>query len=208
MYPMDTIELFQRFSIALAIGLLIGLERGWQAREDTEGERAAGVRTLALAALLGAVWAAIALSFGKEGATSLALAFAAFAVAIILFRYRETEHEQSFGATTVVAAMLAFALGAFAVLGDMAAAAAAGVAATGLLAVKALLHSWVARLTWPELRSVLVLLVMSCISAAGSPASHGRSVRRGRSVRDLVIDSYDRGHLLCRLCGGKARRPR
>jgi hypothetical protein len=32
---MDTVELFQRLSIALAIGLLIGLERGWQAREDT-----------------------------------------------------------------------------------------------------------------------------------------------------------------------------
>jgi uncharacterized membrane protein (DUF4010 family) len=160
---MDTVELFQRLSVGLAIGLLIGLERGWQSREESEGERAAGLRTHALGALLGGVWAAIALPFGAGGVAALGLAFVAFAAAAILFRYRETEHDQTFGATTVVASMLAFALGAFAVLGDIEIAAAAGVAATGLLALKTLLHSWVQRLTWAELRSILVLLAMSCI---------------------------------------------
>ena len=33
---MDTTELFQRFSLALAIGLLIGIERGWQTRDEAE----------------------------------------------------------------------------------------------------------------------------------------------------------------------------
>lgn len=116
---MDTVELFQRMSAAIAIGLLIGLERGWRAREDREGQRAAGLRTHALAALLGAVWGAISNQAGIGGAVSLGLAFGAFSVAIILFRYRETEHGQTFGATTVVAAMLVFGLGAFAVVGDM-----------------------------------------------------------------------------------------
>jgi uncharacterized membrane protein (DUF4010 family) len=54
-----------------------------------------------------------------------ALAFAAFTAAIAAFRYRETVHDKTFGATTVVAAMLAFALGALAVIGDKTAAAAA-----------------------------------------------------------------------------------
>ncbi len=57
---METAELFQRFSLALAIGLLIGIERGWQTREEREGERAAGLRTQTLAAVLGAVWGTIA----------------------------------------------------------------------------------------------------------------------------------------------------
>jgi uncharacterized membrane protein (DUF4010 family) len=160
---MDTVELFQRLSIALAIGLLIGLERGWQAREDREGERSAGLRTHALASLLGAVWGAISNQTGIGGAVALGLAFVVFSAAITLFRYRETSHDGTFGATTVVAAMLAFALGALAVVGDMQAAIAAGVAATGLLALKSSLHGWMRRLTWPELRSGLVLLAMTCI---------------------------------------------
>jgi uncharacterized membrane protein (DUF4010 family) len=163
MYAMDTVELFERLSIALAIGLLIGLERGWQTREDLEGERAAGLRTHALAALLGAVWGAIVHPLGAVGGVALSIAFIVFGAATILFRYREAEHDATFGATTMIATLLAFALGAFAVLGDMRAAAAAGVAATGLLSLKAVLHAWVRRLTWAELRSGLVLLVMAFI---------------------------------------------
>jgi uncharacterized membrane protein (DUF4010 family) len=59
--------------------------------------------------------------------------------------------------------MIAFALGALAVMGDPRAAAAAGVAATLLLALKAALHAWLERLTWEELRSGLVLLAMTVI---------------------------------------------
>ena len=59
--------------------------------------------------------------------------------------------------------MLAFARGAFAVLGDMTAAGATGVAVAGLLAFKSVLHAWVQRLSWTELRSGLLLLAMSFI---------------------------------------------
>ncbi|MGI9331931.1 MAG: MgtC/SapB family protein, partial [Gammaproteobacteria bacterium] len=48
-------EVLWRFAIALSIGLLIGLERGWQTREVGEGLRIAGMRTYALLALYGAV---------------------------------------------------------------------------------------------------------------------------------------------------------
>lgn len=160
---MDTFELIQRFSVALAIGLIIGLERGWQTRDEGEGERAAGLRTHALAALLGAVWGAIAQIKGDGGSIALGLAFLAFSAAIVLFRYRETARDGTFGATTVVAAMLAFTLGTYAVLGNVQVAAASGVAVAVLLALKAVLHAWVKRLTWSELRSGLVLLAMTFI---------------------------------------------
>lgn len=44
-------------AIALSLGMLIGLERGWQARERPEGQRVAGIRTYALIGLLGGVCA-------------------------------------------------------------------------------------------------------------------------------------------------------
>ncbi|MEQ1715231.1 MAG: MgtC/SapB family protein [Hyphomicrobium sp.] len=160
---MTTIDLFQRLALALAIGLLIGLERGWKMREEAEGERSAGFRTHALSGLLGGIWGAVAALKGDSGTLALAIAFATFTSAMTLFQYRETAEEGRHDATTLVASMLAFALGAFAVLGDMAAAAACGVAVTALLALKQALHSWVRRLTWEELRSVLVLASMTFV---------------------------------------------
>ncbi len=97
---MDTIELIERLAVALAIGLVIGIERGWKQREEGEGDRAAGLRTHALSGLLGGVWGALALRRAPGGTIALGLAFAAFAAAIIVFRYREMIHDKTFGATT------------------------------------------------------------------------------------------------------------
>jgi uncharacterized membrane protein (DUF4010 family) len=163
MYELLPEEAIWRLSVALAIGLLIGLERGWQAREAAEGERAAGVRTHALAGLLGGVWGLICAPFDGLGALALALAFATTTAVVSLFRLREVIHERSYGATTVFAAMLAFILGALAGLDFIMPAVAAGVAVTGLLAAKNAMHVWLRKLSWPELRSGLVLLVMSFI---------------------------------------------
>ncbi|HSD54898.1 MAG TPA: DUF4010 domain-containing protein [Burkholderiales bacterium] len=154
-------DLFERLAAALAIGLLVGIERGWAEREEREGERAAGLRTFALAGLLGGVWGALAA--GDGGVVALSVAFLVFSAVFAAFRYRELVREQSYGATTVVAAMLVFALGALAVIGDIVVAAAAGVATAGLLALKAVLHEWVKRLTWAELRAGLALLAMTII---------------------------------------------
>jgi uncharacterized membrane protein (DUF4010 family) len=160
----DTFELFQRLSVALAVGLLIGLERGWRERKEGEGGRTAGLRTFALSGLLGGVWAAIAKAAGDGGgAIALGLAFAVHAAILAVFRYRENVRDGTFGATTIVAAMLTFALGALAVFGPIEAAAAGGVATAGLLAWKSVLHQWLQRMTREELRSGLVLLAMTFI---------------------------------------------
>ncbi|MCB1503438.1 MAG: DUF4010 domain-containing protein [Hyphomicrobiaceae bacterium] len=159
---METTELFQRFSVALAVGLLIGLERGWQEREDNKGV-SAGLRTHALSAMLGATWGAIALGTGTTGPIALGLAFLVFSLIIAFYRFREISHEGQFGTTTVVAAMMAFALGAYAIVGNYQVAAATGVAATALLSLKRALQEWVRKLTWIELRSAIVLLAMTFI---------------------------------------------
>lgn len=160
---METIDLFQRFSVALAIGMLIGLERGWQERGEREGERTAGLRTYTLSALLGAVWAALAVGRGEAGILAISLAFSVYALIFAAMRYREMRHDQTYGITSIVAAMLAFALGAYAVAGDMQLAAAAGVVTMALLSLKSTLHGFIQRITWTELRSGLLLLAMTFI---------------------------------------------
>ncbi len=161
---MDTVELFERMSVALAVGLLIGLERGWKSRSELDGERAAGLRTFALAGLLGGVWGVIAARYPNSGGVlALALAFTVFSAAIVVFMLRELARENTYSATSAVAAMLTFGFGALATSGEPQAAAAAGVVTAGLLAAKAMLHGWIKRLTWEELRSALVLLAMTFI---------------------------------------------
>ena len=54
MKPDDAL-LLERLAVALAIGLLMGLERGWEYRQLPEGGRIAGIRTFGLIGLLGAI---------------------------------------------------------------------------------------------------------------------------------------------------------
>ncbi|MGO4705557.1 MgtC/SapB family protein [Microvirga sp. 2MCAF38] len=150
--------LLQRFAVALAIGLLIGLERGWQFREEAEGERTAGLRTYTLSSLLGAICAALAT---YTSPIFLGLAFVAFAGGFSAFAWLEAQAERNFSVTGVVAALIAFALGAYAVLGNLQIAVAIAVTVTLILALKQPLHAWLRQLTWPEIRSILILLAMT-----------------------------------------------
>jgi uncharacterized membrane protein (DUF4010 family) len=160
---MDLQALLSRFAVALGIGLLIGLERGWRMREMPSGTRAAGIRTFAASALLGAVVAVLAQAVGSGAGFMLGAGIAAFAAVITIFCREENRETGSYSATTAVAAILTFALGAYALIGDILVAAALAVATAGILAAREDIHSWVARITWPELRSALVLLAMTFV---------------------------------------------
>lgn len=151
-------ELFWRLSVSLAIGFLIGLERGWQARNEEEGKRTAGLRTFALAGLLGGISAVLAT---LTGPAILAVSFVAFTAVFAAFWWMEARAENSYSVTGVVAGMLTFALGAYAVLGELQVAIAAGVATTLLLAFKPVLHGWMRRLAPEEIRAAFILLAMT-----------------------------------------------
>ena len=157
---MDTRDLFERLGLALAIGLLIGLERGWRERNEGDGARAAGIRTFALSGLLGGLWGALTPTLGPVPMAAAGLAFAA---AFTLFEWREAVAQKNYSVTTTIAGLTVFALGAFAVLGNRAAAGAAAVAMVALLAARNSLHQFLQKLTWPELRSVVVLLTMTFV---------------------------------------------
>jgi uncharacterized membrane protein (DUF4010 family) len=160
------LELIQRLAIAAGIGLLVGVERGWRQREERAGSRTAGVRTFTLIGLLGGVFGALARTIADTVGAGilLGMGFLVFAAAFTLFRYRETQHEKSFGVTTVMGAMVLYGIGAYAVLGDPRVAAGAGVALTVILAIREASHRWVAQLTWRELRAAIVLAAMTFLA--------------------------------------------
>ena len=58
MEPLPTDNLVARLGLALAIGLLVGLERGWRERAEPAGSRTAGIRTFAAIGLLGGAFVA------------------------------------------------------------------------------------------------------------------------------------------------------
>jgi uncharacterized membrane protein (DUF4010 family) len=165
---MDFENVLSRLALALGIGLLFGLERGWQRREAEPGSRAAGIRTFGISGLLGGVMGALAMAVGGAasagGGALLGAAFAIYSAVLAVFGREENRASGSASATSVIAGMLAFALGAYAVVGEMRVAAAAAVAAVGLLALRKEMHGWLETVTWPELRSLFVLLAMTFIA--------------------------------------------
>jgi uncharacterized membrane protein (DUF4010 family) len=171
---MDFEQLLPRVALALGIGLLIGLERGWRTRGAEPGSRTAGIRTFAISGLLGGITGAIARALegvaSTSGAIVFAIGFAAYAAVITMFCREENKVEGTYSATTAIAGMLTFALGAYALVGDERIAAAAAVTAAGILAIRQELHGWVEKITWPELRSGLLLLAMTFIALPIMPS--------------------------------------
>jgi len=155
---MDENALLTRLAVSLSIGLLIGLERGWRTRNEDDNQRAAGLRTFALTGLLGGVTGMVG---QQHGVVLIGLVFLGHSAAFTAFHWLEARAERNFSVTSVVAGMSTFMLGALAVVGDLNAAVAGAVAMAVLLALREQLHRWVASLSWPEIRSGLILLAMT-----------------------------------------------
>ena len=163
---MSDIQLLQHGVLAIAIGLLIGIQRGWQEREAHDGARVAGIRTFTLISMIGAASTLI----GGDSAIVTAATFLGFALPFGLFEYRRSRDLQSHSATNFVTGLLTFALGAYAMGGRMAIAAALGIAATVILAERDVLHAFLRRLKWTELRAAILLLVMTGVLLPALPS--------------------------------------
>ena len=145
---MDTEELLSRFAVALGIGLLIGLERGWRTREEQPGSRTAGIRTFAISGLLGGVVGALALAAGGATSAGGGVVIGHWACRLCGRRspcsaWRKTAPTRTSRRPRRSPPSLTFALGAYALVGDMRVAAAAAVATAALLALRENLHGWV-----------------------------------------------------------------
>jgi uncharacterized membrane protein (DUF4010 family) len=153
-------ETARPFLLALAIGLLIGLERE-RAQADHPVSDPLGSRTFTLLALLGAVAAHL-----EEAAPALTLALAIFAGAIILagyFRSKLGPEAEGVGVTTEVAGMATFALGYLA-RREMTLSIMLAVITLAVLALKPRIHEFArAGLRQAEVSAALAFLVISFV---------------------------------------------
>jgi len=154
------LNLIGRLAVALAIGLLIGLERGWARRELPEGQRAAGFRTFGMIGLLGGVAAQVG---GPLQGLVLAVVAAAVSIFVALGYWREQWRDRDVSITGLVAALLTFCLGALAGAGETTAASSTAVVVTLLLGFKPELHGIIRRIERLELLATLRLLLISVV---------------------------------------------
>jgi uncharacterized membrane protein (DUF4010 family) len=155
----EELQNFYFLGVALAIGLLIGVERGWKEREAKEGERIAGIRTYGLIGLLGG---GTALLTQSAGGLVIGLAYVAIAGALTtVYVVNLRRGDEDVGITSLITGLVTFMLGALAGVGEVVVAAAFGVVTTLLLSHKPTLHRWVGALKGREARAGIKLLLIT-----------------------------------------------
>jgi uncharacterized membrane protein (DUF4010 family) len=163
---LDTWAVAQGLAASLAVGVLIGVERGWRDRDLADGGRVAGLRTFALVGLLGGALALLSTEFG-----AWALLGGIVGLSLLLgVSYREAVRASgNLSATTAVAMLLTLALGALAALGAATLALAAAVVTAVLLNLKPTLHRGLQLIEHRELTAALQLLVLSVVILPNLP---------------------------------------
>ncbi len=157
----EQLDLFYRFGAALLIGLLVGLQREYAHLQQKQEEKSfGGTRTFALLGLLGCTAAFLA------DLTDSALAFVvivAIAGGLIMIAYVVTAREGSLGMTTEAAAVTTLLAGAICFWGELAIAAALGVAMTVLLELKLQTRKLASNITHSDVYATLTFAVITLI---------------------------------------------
>lgn len=157
LYDQPLLELLS----ALAIGLLIGTERGWVQRDADEGQRVAGVRTYALLGLLGGLVGVLSLDAGAIVLAAGLISVSGLVVAAYVMGFRTLQPD--LGITSAVASLVTFVLAIVAGQGDIEMAGAGAVVTVVLLGLKPELHGSLERINRDELKAVAKLLVLSVV---------------------------------------------
>lgn len=162
-YPQLTLHL-TNIVIALAIGLLVGSERGWHGRGMTDGGRVAGIRTFPLIALLGGI-IAVATSHLEEFQRWIVLCMVFIPLVLVLTTgyVVASRAEGKFSLTTSVSALVVYWLGALPAFGLALPAAAIAVVIALLLHAKEAMHHWLQVLDESELLGTLQFLLVSVV---------------------------------------------
>lgn len=143
----NELAILQSLGLSLAIGLLIGVERGWRLRDEKPGTRVAGFRTFGLAGLLGGIAGLVPVAIG---ATILLVASAILAIGY----FRQSEDPENLSATNAFVALLTMLLGLLATTGFSVPALIAAATATLLLSMREQFHRWLKGMSPTEIQSV------------------------------------------------------
>ncbi|MCC7276335.1 MAG: MgtC/SapB family protein [Alphaproteobacteria bacterium] len=159
-------DLLLDLAVALGIGLLIGLERGWESRADQEGGRVAGWRTFGIIGLLGGV---LAVAAESQGVIVAAVGLGCVALFLALGYQRSAADREGRGITTEMSALVTFGLGVLAGRGELALSASTAIVMAVLLGIKPEMHGLLLRLERRELLATLRLLLISVVALSVLP---------------------------------------
>jgi len=142
--PLDVLA---RLTLALGVGLLVGLEREWRGKE-------AGLRTFALISLLGALG-------GLLGASYALVNLALLGVLIVFLNLQGMRSNEGTELTTSAAILVTSLMGVLCGLGHRVTPVAVSVVTAGLLSWKERLAEFGHKLTAAELRSAILLGILA-----------------------------------------------
>jgi len=145
----------EAFSTALGIGLLVGMER--ERRPDS----AAGLRTFALVAMLGCLFALLGEKTG--GPWILAVGLLVVSVSMIAANFSTLQEEKYRGFTSEAAIIVTYGLGAAVWFGYSTLAVMIAITTTVLLYFKAELRQFSERMTPKDINSILQFAVLSLV---------------------------------------------
>ncbi len=135
--------IYRDLAIALAAGLLIGVERGWTMRDQHRGARVAGIRTFGLIAGLGGLVALIAQSLSLVIA---AILLTAVVTMLSVSHFKAIHDPDGRSITNFVVSLLTLCLGLLAGSDYPAVAMAGAAIVTGLLSMRSELHGLMRKL--------------------------------------------------------------
>ncbi len=148
-------EPVQAFGTALGIGLLVGMER--ERRPDS----AAGLRTFALVAMLGCLFALLGEKTG--GPWALVTGLLVISLAMVASNFSSRQEEQYRGFTSEAAIIVTYGLGAAVWFGYATLAVMLAITTTVLLYFKAELRNISDRMTPRDINSILQFAVLSLV---------------------------------------------
>ncbi|MEO6571177.1 MAG: DUF4010 domain-containing protein, partial [Ilumatobacteraceae bacterium] len=145
--------------VALAIGLLVGLQRQF-AKQHGRDDLFAGARSFALIGLAGGVSAWLSQRFDSVSVFAATIIVLGVVVAIA---YVGGIRDGSNGITTEIAALVTFLAGAIAGIGDVTIAIAIGVATTAVLAAKTYTQAFVSRIDQRDVEATVQFAVLAAL---------------------------------------------
>ena len=137
-------------AVSLALGLLVGIQRGWVLREQAAGTRFAGVRTCALMGLTGGISGQL---FGLAPGPA-AIVLAAAALLVLIGYLKGSRINATVSGTGALVALLTLASGFYVGLGQRLTGTAIAVVMVLLLTLRDQLHGWIDRLSQREVLSI------------------------------------------------------
>jgi len=149
LFEMANIDVIGAIGLSLALGLLIGIQRGWALRKEEPGSRFAGIRTFGLLGLVGGVAGALRVVDDRIGIIIITAA----ALLILIGYAATTRRSGNISGTASLVGLLTLGCGFLATTQAMLATIIAAVV-TLVLALRTQLHGWIGRLSEVEVNAI------------------------------------------------------